>query len=64
MHILEEGQYRAKLVHGIRRQSFRAVLQIEPFQALVKDTVVRSLTLVNLTERRYQYKTAIWTGVK
>src|ERR1035437_9389243 len=37
LHVLQEGQHCAELVHGIRRQAFSAVLQVEPFQALMDE---------------------------
>src|ERR1035437_1283745 len=33
LHVLQEGQHCAELVHGIWRQTFSDVLQVEPFQA-------------------------------
>src|ERR1022692_4160664 len=36
-HVLQESQHCAELVHGIGRQTFRAVLQVELLQALVDE---------------------------
>ena len=35
LHVLQESQHCAELVHGIWRQAFGVVLQVQPFQALV-----------------------------
>src|SRR5450759_1878454 len=37
MHVLQKSQHCAELVHDIGRQTFRAVLQVEPSQALVDE---------------------------
>jgi len=37
LHVLQKSQHSPELVHGIRRQTFRAVLQVEPFQTLVDE---------------------------
>jgi len=54
LHVLQESQHRAEFGHGIRRQTFRAVLQVETSQSLMDEapdphpyTVARYLTPVN-----------------
>src|ERR1039457_2314414 len=37
LHVLQESQHGAELVHGIGRQAFHAVLQVELLQALMDE---------------------------
>ena len=55
LHVLQESQHCAEFVHGIGRQTLRAVLQVELSQAFMDEspylhslsTVARCLTPVN-----------------
>jgi hypothetical protein len=37
LRVLQKSQHSPELVHGIGRQTLRAVLQVEPFQTLVDE---------------------------